>query len=1018
MLFRYAIPIFAFLSAAPQLALAEPLQIAATQIVAPPRKDIGDGLCVTVVHAADPALGQVAFNSVDDAVALLNRAQTPLTEDGRISARYSLIDFRNNDPVSVGDFTGGDLFPYSDNPGAVPQGNDRNFAVRVRGYINVDPPESIGLRRTIGLYADDGARLSIGGQPVTTPDLNQRISNRRIRNVQYAANGMYPIELLYYQDGSLAVLELSESNVWVPETTKLTDLSSLDFYPIGEPRKNRFVNTELYTARVGSVTQCVECNDDATCGKANYCAKDWGTIAPAGLCQPCNFATHCGPSCLACGSDAPICDGSSCIQCRTDSDCKSGNLCDLTSHRCEPVVQNWDYVGGCSVASPAPRSSAGLILGGAAALLLLMLLLRKKKLPVAQKAALLFLVLAAEALAPATAHAQLSVNGATLQPAIGPENIITVEGSRTVQRWRPMAVVLLDYAHRPLRLIDRDSEQTIANTIPDMVALHLMGGMGLTRWLSLAFDLPVVAYQSFDRTTPIADVPTVPSSYGLGDIRLVAKARIVNNTAGGFGLAFVPQVTFATGDGTQFRGANAYGIEPRVALDYRTPGGAIIALNVGFLGRTSNQVVGRMEVGSQVRYGLGMFVPLAEGFGLLGEVAGGTSVNNIKSGNIYSPLEGLVGGRWVHSTGINVNLGAGMGFTDAVGSPQVRMFASIGYAPMERHTTPTTPPPPPPSGSPTPGIVLVEKSGSGAGAVTSYPRGIDCGQLCSGEFKLGSQVTLKAQPGFASRFVGWSGPCSGTEDCVLTVTPNTRLGVEFATVEEKRGTLTVDKEGDGTGEVISEPTGISCGTICSSSFKENQQVRLFAIADKESRFAGWEGACSGLDPCTITVRGEPRLKARFIKAKIKVETGKLDLQGNVIHFETAKANIDIDSFHLLDEVVLIMRQFPEMRLRIEGHTDAVPFNAPGGNIQLSKDRAAAVVNYLIRHSIQGGRLSNEGFGDTCPVATNKSPTGRQSNRRTEFLIIDKQGKYQRTPCVSYTSASNAQAPRQAKQITK
>ena len=138
----------------------------------------------------------------------------------------------------------------------------------------------------------------------------------------------------------------------------------------------------------------------------------------------------------------------------------------------------------------------------------------------------------------------------------------------------------------------------------------------------------------------------------------------------------------------------------------------------------------------------------------------------------------------------------------------------------------------------------------------------------------------------------------------------------------------------------------------------------------------------------------------------------------MIHFETAKANIDIDSFHLLDEVVLILRQAKEMRLRIEGHTDAVPFNAPGGNVQLSKDRAAAVVNYLVRHSVEGGRLSSEGFGDTCPVATNKNPAGRQSNRRTEFLIIDKLGKYQRTPCVSYTSASNAQTPRQAKQIAK
>ena len=79
--------------------------------------------------------------------------------------------------------------------------------------------------------------------------------------------------------------------------------------------------------------------------------------------------------------------------------------------------------------------------------------------------------------------------------------------------------------------------------------------------------------------------------------------------------------------------------------------------------------------------------------------------------------------------------------------------------------------------------------------------------------------------------------------------------------------------------------------------------------------------------------------------------------------------------------------------------------------RLSKDRAASVVNYLVTHGILGGRLNNQGFGDTCPVATNQSPEGRQANRRTEFLIIDKDGNFQRTPCVTYTPAPRTQWPK-------
>ena len=94
MLLRYVTPLLGILGAFPQVAAAQALQIPATESVALPRKDVGDGLCATVVHAADPRLGQVAFSGgVDDANALLNQTSMRLNEDGRTGSLFSLINF-------------------------------------------------------------------------------------------------------------------------------------------------------------------------------------------------------------------------------------------------------------------------------------------------------------------------------------------------------------------------------------------------------------------------------------------------------------------------------------------------------------------------------------------------------------------------------------------------------------------------------------------------------------------------------------------------------------------------------------------------------------------------------------------------------------------------------------------------------------------------------------------------------------------------------------------------------------
>jgi Divergent InlB B-repeat domain len=74
----------------------------------------------------------------------------------------------------------------------------------------------------------------------------------------------------------------------------------------------------------------------------------------------------------------------------------------------------------------------------------------------------------------------------------------------------------------------------------------------------------------------------------------------------------------------------------------------------------------------------------------------------------------------------------------------------------------------------------VDRTGSGSGAVTSSPAGIDCGVACSGSYAAGAVVTLSATPTTGSSFSGWGGDCSGTGTCTLTMSSARSVGAEFA----------------------------------------------------------------------------------------------------------------------------------------------------------------------------------------------------------------------------------------------
>jgi Divergent InlB B-repeat domain/PASTA domain/WD40-like Beta Propeller Repeat len=158
----------------------------------------------------------------------------------------------------------------------------------------------------------------------------------------------------------------------------------------------------------------------------------------------------------------------------------------------------------------------------------------------------------------------------------------------------------------------------------------------------------------------------------------------------------------------------------------------------------------------------------------------------------------------------------------------------------------------------------VSRSGAGSGTVSSNPSGISCGAMCSYGFTTGASVTLAATPAAGSMFSGWSGACSGTGACTVTMSQAVSVTASFALVPE---TLTVTKAGGGSGVVASTTPGISCGSTCSHAFDYRTSVMLTATPSAGSRFVGWSGACSGTGVCNVTMSAARSVKASFALGK-------------------------------------------------------------------------------------------------------------------------------------------------------
>jgi len=132
---------------------------------------------------------------------------------------------------------------------------------------------------------------------------------------------------------------------------------------------------------------------------------------------------------------------------------------------------------------------------------------------------------------------------------------------------------------------------------------------------------------------------------------------------------------------------------------------------------------------------------------------------------------------------------------------------------------------------------------------------------------------------------------------------------------------------------------------------------------------------------------EARLRKRLQRTGVSISrTGNhiiLNMPGRIT-FDFGSANLKSEYYEVLNAIAMVFEDFGKTYIDVYGHTDSI--GSKKYNYKLSYRRANCVAEYLIAQGCNSHRFSIQGFGETRPVASNASKSGRSQNRRLEIEI--------------------------------
>jgi outer membrane protein OmpA-like peptidoglycan-associated protein len=276
--------------------------------------------------------------------------------------------------------------------------------------------------------------------------------------------------------------------------------------------------------------------------------------------------------------------------------------------------------------------------------------------------------------------------------AIGPKTFLSVADADITQKHQLAMDFMVTFLTKPFVIYDVSDDGTMiegerARVIDSMLAGELSGAYGIHERMSVGVALPAVFNMTGDGVDPATGMGVGGLRVaGLGDLRVEAKTRLFQRETGEqFKLGAIAGVTlpssFGSG-GSKFLGDNLPSFRGKGTFQFATPDGRFSAgANLGLILRKPRTIYDT-EIGQQLTWGLASAFRVTQRLSLVGETFGRTDPFSFA----LDPTSMEVGGgmRIVASRSLVIAAGGSAGVVEGIGSPEGRLFVSVGYAPDTR----------------------------------------------------------------------------------------------------------------------------------------------------------------------------------------------------------------------------------------------------------------------------------------------------------------------------------------------
>jgi outer membrane protein OmpA-like peptidoglycan-associated protein len=586
------------------------------------------------------------------------------------------------------------------------------------------------------------------------------------------------------------------------------------------------------------------------------------------------------------------------------------------------------------------------------------------------------------AVGPATAQ-EASIDIQQFKPVSDIDGFLLVHDASLLPQLRFGVGLNLNYAVNPLEVNGPGFGRQFG-LVDGLIGGDLTAALSIFDFWDVGLRFPVAQVPV---ATDFVGSPAFPGSkvpFGIGDVLIESRIRVFDPAASAVGFAVNPWVTLPTGTARAGLGRGLPGTGVKLITSKRWAR-FHFAANAGFafFGRASSFLGGggatNLTTGNEFTYGLGVGVsPVVDHLEINLEldgslIAGPNERDDTERffNQAHSPAEVLLSVRGTLDMGLTFHAGVGKGISGGYGTPDVRVFAGVGWANRNPR----------------------DRDGDGLNDKVD-PCPLDPEDVDQFEDEDGCPDPDNDADGIADELDG----------CPLD--PEDKDGFEDAD-----GCPDLDNDADGVPDTQDgcpndpeDRDGFADDDGCVDP--DNDADTVLDTVDTcpmaPEDIDGFQDAdgCPDPDndedgiPDTSDLCPDVPEDLNGVKDTdgcpddtLAVKSGDSIVILEKVFFATGKDKVLRRSQPVLRAVAKVLSDNPEVtRVRVEGHTDDV--GADAGNLDLSQRRAESVMRELVKLDIDAGCLEAVGYGETRPIDTNRTENGRERNRRVEFTILE------------------------------